>query len=94
MAKVGKNFPYVQRGEEYRSLPAGITPDEITLDLAIQLLETPEERVLGVDPATGIEVIARPGTFGPYVSLGDLPKCQPPQHPVVNSLVFLSTRKN
>ena len=31
--------------------------------LAIQLLETPEERVLGVDPATGIEVIARPGTL-------------------------------
>ena len=74
VAKVGKNFPYVQRGDEYRSLPAGITPDEITLDLAIQLLETPEERVLGVDPATGIEVIARPGTFGPYVSLGRPPK--------------------
>ena len=74
VAKVGKNFPYVQRGEEYRSLPAGITPDEITLDLAIELLETPEERVLGPDPATGIEVIARPGTFGPYVSLGRPPK--------------------
>ena len=25
VAKVGRNFPYVQRGEEYRSLPAGIT---------------------------------------------------------------------
>jgi len=74
VVKVGKNFPYVQRGEEYRSLPAGITPDEITLDLAIQLLETPEEQVLGVDPATGIEVIAKPGTFGPYVSLGRPPK--------------------
>ena len=74
VVKVGKNFPYVQRGEEYRSLPAGITPDEITFDLAIQLLETPEEQVLGVDPATGIEVIAKPGTFGPYVSLGRPPK--------------------
>jgi DNA topoisomerase I len=80
VAKVGKNFPYVQRGEEYRSLPAGITPDEITLDLAIELLETPEEQVLGVDPATGIEVIARPGTFGPYVSLG-----RPPKMPAASS---------
>ena len=80
VAKVGRNFPYVQRGDEYRSLPAGIAPDEITLDLAIELLETPEERVLGLDPTTGIEVIARPGTFGPYVSLG-----RPPRMPAGSS---------
>ncbi len=74
IAKVGRTSPYLQRGEDIRSLPAGITPDEITLERAIEILEIPEERVLGQDPATGLEVIVRPGTFGPYVSLGRFPK--------------------
>ena len=74
VAKVGKTNPYIQRGDEIRSLPAGIAPDEITLERAIELLETPEERVLGVDPETGLDVIARVGTYGPYVSLGRFPK--------------------
>ena len=26
--------------------------------------------MLGTDPATGLEVLARPGRFGPYVALG------------------------
>ena len=74
VAKVGRTNPYIQRGDEIRSLPAGIAPDEITLERAIELLETPEERVLGVDPETGLDVIARVGTYGPYVSLGRFPK--------------------
>ena len=74
VAKVGKTSPYIQRGDEIRSLPAGIAPDEITLERAIELLETPQERVLGVDPETGLEVIVRVGTYGPYVSLGRFPK--------------------
>nr|MCS5687933.1 hypothetical protein [Acidimicrobiales bacterium] len=74
VAKVGKTNPYIQRGDEIRSLPAGIAPDEITLERAIELLETPQERVLGADPETGLEVIVRVGTYGPYVSLGRFPK--------------------
>ena len=70
VAKVGKYAPYLKRGEETRALPAEIAPDEITLEMAIQLLETPEERILGSDPETGLEIIARPGRFGPYVSVG------------------------
>lgn len=31
-----------------------------------------KERVVGTDPATGLEVIARTGRFGPYVQLGRL----------------------
>jgi DNA topoisomerase-1 len=33
-----------------------------------------KERVIGIDPATGLEVIARTGRFGPYVQLGRLPE--------------------
>ncbi len=70
----GVLVPYIQRGDQIRSLPAGIAPDEITLERAIELFETPEERVLGMDPETGLEIIARVGTYGPYVSLGRFPK--------------------
>jgi len=74
VAKVGKTNPYIQRGDEIRSLPAGIAPDEITLERAVELFETPDERVLGVDAETGLEVVAKVGTYGPYVSLGRFPK--------------------
>jgi DNA topoisomerase I len=33
-----------------------------------------KERVIGTDPATGLEVIARTGRFGPYVQLGRMPE--------------------
>jgi DNA topoisomerase-1 len=32
-----------------------------------------KERVLGIDPKTGLEVIAKSGRFGPYVQLGPTP---------------------
>lgn len=41
-----------------------------------------KERVLGTDPETGLEVLARSGRFGPYVQLGraeDMPKDQKPR---------------
>jgi len=33
-----------------------------------------KERVLGIDPASGLEIIARSGRFGPYVQLGRPPE--------------------
>lgn len=35
-----------------------------------------KERVIGTDPATGLEVIARTGRFGPYVQLGRMPEAE------------------
>lgn len=35
-----------------------------------------KERIVGIDPTTGLEVIARTGRFGPYVQLG---KLDPPE---------------
>jgi DNA topoisomerase-1 len=34
------------------------------------LLDTPDDRVVGTDPETGLDVLARNGRFGPYVQLG------------------------
>jgi len=76
--RVGKNGPYLERmitGEDGEptpqraSLSDEITPDELTLELAETLFATPQEgRVLGVDPQTGHEIIARDGRYGPYVT--------------------------
>ncbi|WP_396915717.1 type I DNA topoisomerase [Mycolicibacterium sp.] len=78
--RVGRNGPYLERmiadpdnpGElkpQRANLKEDLTPDELTLELAEKLFATPQEgRVLGVDPATGHEIVAKDGRFGPYVT--------------------------
>jgi len=68
----GPYGPYVQRGDNGNdhkpqrvSLPRGMTPDSVTLDRALALLELP--RVLGTHPESGEPVEAGIGRFGPYV---------------------------
>jgi len=71
VARVGRFGPYLSRGDDTCSLPEEMAPDELTIDKAIELLSAPsEERVLGADPETGIDIIAKPGRFGPYVTVG------------------------
>ena len=43
----------------------------------IQKSDVMKERVIGVDPGSGLEVLARLGRFGPYVQLGRMPKPDP-----------------
>ncbi len=47
-----------------------VAPDEMTPAKARELLEVASDdgRVLGTDPATGREIIARAGRYGPYVT--------------------------
>jgi len=76
--RVGKNGPYLERmiaGEDGEPTPQRanlsdeITPDELSLELAETLFATPQEgRVLGVDPGSGHEIVARDGRYGPYVT--------------------------
>ncbi len=69
--RVGRYGPTVRRGTDMVSVPEGTEPDELDLTRALQLLETPSgERVLGTDPSTGLEVLAKSGRYGPYVQLG------------------------
>ncbi len=74
--KVGRFGPYVQRGStdeeekpQNRSLPKGIEPAEVTLELALKILSLP--RMLGNHPQTGQPIQAFDGKFGPYVLCGD-----------------------
>ncbi|ASC72567.1 DNA topoisomerase I [Halomicronema hongdechloris C2206] len=70
---VGAYGPYVQLGEatddrpkpKRASLPKGMTPDDVTLEIAVGLLSLP--RTLGYHPETNAPVKAGLGRFGPYV---------------------------
>src|SRR5262249_2530384 len=74
VVRVGRYGPYVQRDEnETASLPPEIAPDEMTIPLALELIEKQSEgpKSLGDDPETGLPVYALTGRFGPYGQLGD-----------------------
>jgi len=72
VVRVGRYGPYLQRDEERASIPEDLPPDELTLERAEELLVAPSgDRTLGVDPGSGLAVLARSGRFGPYVQLGE-----------------------
>ncbi|QCR18586.1 type I DNA topoisomerase [Agrococcus sp. SGAir0287] len=72
--RVGQYGPYLERIDEQGTIqranvPDELTPDELTLARAKELLDAPpvEERVLGVHPETGKTIVVKDGRFGPYV---------------------------
>jgi DNA topoisomerase-1 len=70
--RVGKYGPFLEQGERKASLPDGLAPDELTLELALELLELGEksEEPIGQCPETDRPVFLKQGRFGPYVHLG------------------------
>lgn len=73
LLKIGPYGPYVQLGDDEEggkkpkrmSLPKGTEPDDVDLDLGVQLLGLP--RTLGEHPETGDAIKASIGRYGPYV---------------------------
>ncbi len=51
------------------SIPAGISIDEVNLEIALKLKELPKS--LGLNPDTGLMMILGIGRFGPYIKHGD-----------------------
>ncbi|MFI6367426.1 type I DNA topoisomerase [Nocardia sp. NPDC050630] len=81
VVRVGRFGPYLERmvanpddpeGDsisQRANLPDDLPPDELTAEVAEKLFSTPQEgRLLGKDPATGHEIVAKEGRFGPYVT--------------------------
>ncbi|MFI6870675.1 type I DNA topoisomerase [Nocardia sp. NPDC050406] len=81
VVRVGRFGPYLERmvanpddpqGDpvsQRANLPDELPPDELTPEVAEKLFSTPQEgRRLGTDPATGHEIVAKEGRFGPYVT--------------------------
>ncbi|THF71116.1 type I DNA topoisomerase [Deinococcus sp. Arct2-2] len=70
--RVGRYGAYMQLGEQKANLPEGMAPDELTAELAADILSRPSgDRVIGTDEASGHPVVARAGRYGPYVTLGE-----------------------
>ncbi len=70
--RVGQYGPYLEQGERKASLPDDLPPDELTLELALELLKKAEagDEPLGLCPDTHKPVFVKSGRFGPYVQLG------------------------
>jgi len=70
VVKPGKYGPYVRRGDDTASVPDDLTPDELTVAKAIELLAAPksDEPIGELD---GYPVYAKNGRYGPYVQWGD-----------------------
>ena len=79
--RVGKYGPYLEgppmvpgEGGELvptrANIPEDMPPDEMTLAKAKELLANPagQDKMLGTHPETGLDLVAKNGRFGPYVT--------------------------
>jgi len=76
----GRFGPYVRCGKETRSLPSGVSPLDVSLELALKLLAEPKRggrrqpkepiKVFAESPVTSEPVKLLEGRYGPYVTDG------------------------
>ncbi len=80
--RVGRYGPFLEQGERRASLPENMPPDELTLDVALEMLDksTQAEEPLGICPDTHKPVFLRIGRFGPYVQRGTPEDDEKPQN--------------
>jgi DNA topoisomerase I len=80
VARVGRYGPYLQQGERRASIPDDVAPDELTVERAEEILGAPSnDRVLGVDPESGLDVQVKAGRFGPYIQVGEATNGEKPR---------------
>ena len=74
VARIGRYGPYVEIGEERASIPEDLAPDELTVEKAVELIQTQNagDKIFGTDPESGLTVYGKTGRFGPYIQLGEV----------------------
>ena len=83
--RTGKYGPYLEvagtpgvdgadeNGRRVVNLPEDLAPDELNSSKITELVNAPvaTDRVLGLDPTTGAEILFKDGRYGPYVTIAD-----------------------
>ena len=86
--RIGKYGPYLEVPSEVEdekprrvNIPQDLAPDELTAAKAQELIDAPivTDRVIGVNPENGKEIVAKGGRFGPYIT--ELEPELPPAEP-------------
>jgi DNA topoisomerase-1 len=80
--RVGRYTPYLEQGERKATLPEETPPDEVTVTMAMELLDNAAkaEEPLGRCPDTNKQVFLRVGRFGPYIQRGTNDDDEKPQN--------------
>jgi DNA topoisomerase-1 len=80
--RVGRYSPFIEQGDRTASLKDDVAPDEVTLEMALQLLDQAEkgDEPLGTCPDTNKPVYVKVGRFGPYVQRGNTDDEEKPQN--------------
>jgi DNA topoisomerase-1 len=89
VVKPGKYGPYVKRGEDTASVPEDLTPDELTVAKALELLAAPKSDE-PIGEHEGLPVFVKTGRYGPYVQWGT-PEQLPPGLPKPKMSSLFST---
>ncbi len=70
-ARPGKYGPYIRCGEQTAGIPDSMAPDELTVDVALEILARPKfEDPIG--ELEGFPVYKKTGKYGPYVQWGTM----------------------
>jgi DNA topoisomerase-1 len=70
-ARPGKYGPYIRCGEQTAGIPDSMAPDELTVDVALEILARPKfEDPIG--EIEGFPVYKKIGKYGPYVQWGTM----------------------
>jgi DNA topoisomerase-1 len=75
-ARPGKFGPYIRCGEQTAGIPDSMAPDELTVDIALEILSRPkfEDPIGELD---GLPVFKKTGKYGPYVQWGTMDEPPP-----------------
>ncbi|MFZ9867797.1 MAG: topoisomerase C-terminal repeat-containing protein, partial [Ilumatobacteraceae bacterium] len=66
----GKYGPYVRSGERTAGVPEDLTPEDLTVTKAVELLNAPSnDEPIGM--LNDLPVYVKSGRYGPYIQLGD-----------------------
>jgi hypothetical protein len=73
-----KYGPSVEQGDRRVSVPEDLAPDEMTLEVALELLASGERQnePIGEHPETGQPIFVKVGRFGPFVGCSNYPECK------------------